>query len=130
MKLSKPEEMDGFEETSPDQPENNPASNSRGSGNNQNVDTVAGKMDVGAAVELHDDMLSNPNQFGISSMENVRELRDVIEEQRQAIVELVDTVELLAKRQGTDVLGGDAPSVRFDYENLSGIQDPVKEFEG
>jgi hypothetical protein len=135
MKLSKPEEMDDLDEPAINQSgDENVADGgiSSDDGSQQKPSTVdletLGEMSVPEAVGLHNEMLNNPESFGMASAKDVRELRRVIEEQRAAIAELVEAVEGLAQLQGEEVLGMSRPSLMLNRSKLSAVDEPVPEF--
>lgn len=113
MKLSKPEEMDEIEEPAEEQ-------NGDSGGDSGPPDTSL----------LLEEVLDQPDQFGLASEETVRDLRDRVEQQEEAIAELAHAVELLASTQG-ELVHSDpeaSPTVALDSGPLSGIYDPTVEF--
>ena len=120
MKLSKPEEMDEFEEPAEEQSTEDAVT----------VEVFEDEMEIGAAVELMGSMLERPEEFGIATESDVIGLNELIEEQREAIAELAEAVEILSQNQGQMAHDDEnaGPSVLLDSERLSGIYDPTEEF--
>ena len=123
MKLSKPEDMDELDE--PLEPETTTEP-----GEVRTVEAFGEEMVLEAAVQVIAEMVEKPDDFGIATTAEMRELRETIEQQRLAIAELADAFEKLAANQGQ--IAHDDPeapaTVRLDSKPLTGIYDPTEEF--
>jgi len=95
------------------------------SGDGRTVEVFGSSVGLIEAVELIGDVVEEPDAFGMATDADVRELRETVEKQREAIAELADAVEILAENQGA----GGSPSLVLDPEPLTGIYDPTQEFE-
>lgn len=128
MEFKKPEDVtDG-----PDWKKNADSDGDSGADEPETVKFIDDEIPLNEAVRLSGEMLKSPEAFGMASGSEVRELRETVEQQRKAIAELADAIEVLASTQGQIVTGGgdSGPSVVLESEPLRGIYDPIGEFGG
>ena len=126
MEFKKPEDVtDG-----PDWRKNADSDGASGADEPETVKFIDDEIPLTEAVQLAGEMLKAPEAFGMASGSEVRELRETVEQQREAIAELADAVEVLAANQGEIAFSDpDAqPTVVLESEPLRGIYDPTQEF--
>lgn len=127
MKLSKPEDMDEIEEQAEEQSGDvDPQTaaemaEAESSGDGRTVEVFGSEVGLIEAVGLIGDVVEDPDAFGMATDAEVRNLREKVESQREAIAELLEAVEILSENQGG--------SVALETDRLSGIYDPSQEFE-
>jgi hypothetical protein len=90
-------------------------------------------MEVVEAVELASEMLADPEAFGIAKNKRVRdleaeneELREMVEQQREAIADLAQAVEALGSNQA-DMAGiSEGSSVVLNSDAFGDIYEPLQ----
>jgi len=91
------------------------------------------EMPLTEAVELASQMLLRPEEFGIATEGEIRDLREQVEQQNEAIAELAEAVESLAKNQATLAGMEEHATVVLDVDAFDGIPHtvtvPPSEFE-
>lgn len=91
------------------------------------------ELEVGEAVELASEMLAEPEMFGIAENKRVRELeaeneglREMVEQQREAIADLAQAVEALGSNQA-DMAGiSEGSSVVLNSDAFGDIYEPLQ----
>lgn len=120
MEFKKPEDVD-----------NEPAWSEESNGTDSEaaepatVSFMGDEMMLDEAVRLTGEMLKSPEQFGMASGSEVRELRETVEQQERAIAELAEAIDALSSQMMNQGVGG----VALELEPLSGIYDPTTEFD-
>lgn len=132
MKLSKPEDMDAMGEPGEEQPE---AVEEVGEGSSVTVEAFGTEMSVADAARSVVKAVEKPEMYGLASggevdalRERVVEQSELIEEQKTAIAELAEAVEILSARQAELGETGTERTVSLDVDRLDGIYDPSEEF--
>lgn len=119
MRISKVEDMDEPEESASKEttaPQPEPTVEL------EHGDGTTLEMSMSEAIQMHQDALNQPEAFGLSSRDHVRELRDRVEQLERQNAELRKAVEKLHKGQHNvaEEIGWDANYTPIGWEEFDG----------
>lgn len=120
MRLSKVEDMDESDES--EESADTTTSQPEPTVELEHGDGTTLEMSMSEAIQMHQEALNQPEAFGLSSRDHVRELRDRVEQLERQNAELREAVEKLHKGQHNvaEEIGWDANYTPIGWDEFDG----------